>query len=154
MPSSNWHPDNAQKTSEEEVQSQPNKYSYADPVANPNLKTPVTTSRSSSPDTRNSSNIQVNQSFRANVNTNAQTKLNVNKANTAQPQTPPTPSAPITTTTATNKNAKDIDNPSKQVSAKTDTQDYKLDELLSALNKLSHFTTQYLGKVVVTNYWK
>jgi hypothetical protein len=42
----------------------------------------------------------------------------------------------------------------KSVSAKTDAQDYKLDELLIALNKLSQFTTQYLGKVVVTNYWK
>ncbi len=42
----------------------------------------------------------------------------------------------------------------KSVSAKTDSQEGKLDELLAALNKLSSFTTQYLGKVVVTNYWK
>ncbi len=45
-------------------------------------------------------------------------------------------------------------NPSKQVSSKTVANEYKLDELLTALNKLSIFTTQYLGKVVVTNYWK
>jgi hypothetical protein len=45
-------------------------------------------------------------------------------------------------------------NPNKQVSSKTATNGYKLDELLTALNKLSIFTTQYLGKVVVTNYWK
>lgn len=42
----------------------------------------------------------------------------------------------------------------KSVSVKTDIQEYKLDELLAALNKLSSFTSQYLGKVVVTNYWK
>lgn len=42
----------------------------------------------------------------------------------------------------------------KPVSTKTTTHEYKLDELLAALNKLSNFTTQYLGKVVVTNYWK
>jgi hypothetical protein len=45
-------------------------------------------------------------------------------------------------------------NPNKQVSSKTVANEYKLDELLTALNKLSIFTTQYLGKVVVTNYWK
>jgi len=44
--------------------------------------------------------------------------------------------------------------PNKQVSSKTVASEYKLDELLTALNKLSIFTTQYLGKVVVTNYWK
>lgn len=32
--------------------------------------------------------------------------------------------------------------------------EYKLSEFLVALNKLSRFTTQYLGKVVVGNYWK
>jgi len=32
--------------------------------------------------------------------------------------------------------------------------EYKLSEFLIALNKLSRFTTQYLGKVVVGNYWK
>lgn len=32
--------------------------------------------------------------------------------------------------------------------------EYKLSEFLTALNKLSRFTTQYLGKVVVGNYWK
>ena len=158
LPSSNWHPNNPQTPAQAAVQSQPNKYSFANPVANPNLETPVTSSRSSTPDSRNSANTQVNQGSLANANasTNIQTQPNVTKTNTAQPQTPPTPStsAPTASTTATNNNPKAIDNSTKQVSAKTDTQEYKLDELLSALNKLSHFTTQYLGKVVVTNYWK
>ncbi len=49
---------------------------------------------------------------------------------------------------------KNTDSPIKLVSTKSTISDYKLDELLIALNKLSNFTTQYLGKVVVTNYWK
>lgn len=79
---------------------------------------------------------------------------------TNKPQTPPTPastsstSAPTPRTVASNKSTEVTDSSSKSVSAKTDLQEYKLDELLVALNKLSNFTTQYLGKVVVTNYWK
>jgi hypothetical protein len=42
----------------------------------------------------------------------------------------------------------------KPVSAKISPQTYKLDELLAAMNQLSTFTTQYLGKVVVKNYWR
>ncbi len=56
--------------------------------------------------------------------------------------------------TASIVNAKTTDSSTKSVLAKTDAKEYKLDELLIALNKLSNFTTQYLGKVVVTNYWK
>jgi hypothetical protein len=41
----------------------------------------------------------------------------------------------------------------KPVSAKSSPQTYKLDELLAAMNQVSTFTTQYLGKVVVKNYW-
>jgi uncharacterized lipoprotein YmbA len=41
----------------------------------------------------------------------------------------------------------------KPVSAKSSPQTYKLDELLAAMNQVSKFTTQYLGKVVVKNYW-
>lgn len=32
--------------------------------------------------------------------------------------------------------------------------EYKLSEILQQLNHLSQFTTQYLGKMVVANYWK
>ncbi|AFY69776.1 hypothetical protein Pse7367_1486 [Thalassoporum mexicanum PCC 7367] len=42
----------------------------------------------------------------------------------------------------------------KPVSAKSSPQTYKLDELLAAMNDVSKFTTQYLGKVVVKNYWR
>lgn len=68
---------------------------------------------------------------------------------TAKPQTPPTATTPTTRAAVTTQSV----SPSS-VSAKNDLQDYKLDELVVAMNKLSSFTTQYLGKVVVTNYWK
>jgi hypothetical protein len=75
-----------------------------------------------------------------------------------KPQTPPI-AASSTTLDPTNRavdtnNPIQITSPTLSVSAKTDQQEYKLDEVLAALNKLSNFTTQYLGKVVVTNYWK
>ncbi|GBO52719.1 hypothetical protein APA_388 [Pseudanabaena sp. lw0831] len=84
-------------------------------------------------------------------NVNVQTQSNTNK-----PQTPPTSAATSSANKpiATNNPTQITDSPTKLVSAKTAPQEYKLDELLAALNKLSHFTTQYLGKVVVTNYWK
>jgi hypothetical protein len=84
-------------------------------------------------------------------NTNTQIQSNKNK-----PQTPPTDAATASSNTpiATNNPTQITDSSTKLVSAKTAPQEYKLDELLVALNKLSHFTTQYLGKVVVTNYWK
>ncbi|PZU99888.1 MAG: hypothetical protein DCE90_00945 [Pseudanabaena sp.] len=80
---------------------------------------------------------------------------------TTQPNIKPSSPPPSTTqlqaiaksgATATNQAIASA--PTKSVSTKTDTQEYKLDELLGGLNKLSQFTTQYLGKVVVTNYWK
>jgi hypothetical protein len=42
----------------------------------------------------------------------------------------------------------------KSVSTKTSAQEYKLDELIAVMNKLSRFTTDYLGKMVVANYWR
>ncbi|PZU94469.1 MAG: hypothetical protein DCE90_14585 [Pseudanabaena sp.] len=36
----------------------------------------------------------------------------------------------------------------------TNTQEYKLNELLDVFNKLSNVTIQYLGKVLVANYWR
>ncbi|WP_055075040.1 hypothetical protein [Pseudanabaena sp. 'Roaring Creek'] len=95
----------------------------------------------------------------SNTNTRAQTS-NINlQAQPNKPQTPPVsptnfsaPTAPRAT--ATDNPIQITNSPNKLVSAKTAPQEYKLDELLVALNKLSHFTTQYLGKVVVKNYWK
>ena len=76
-----------------------------------------------------------------------------------KPQTPPITVKSSSTLDPTNRavatnNPTQITSPTLSVSAKTDQQEYKLDEVLAALNKLSNFTTQYLGKVVVTNYWK
>ncbi len=87
----------------------------------------------------------------SNTNTQIQIQSNKNK-----PQTPPTDAATASSNTpiATNNPTQITDSSSKLVSAKSAPQEYKLDELLVALNKLSLFTTQYLGKVVVTNYWK
>ncbi|MCY7334385.1 MAG: hypothetical protein LH649_17400 [Pseudanabaena sp. CAN_BIN31] len=80
-------------------------------------------------------------------------------ATNSKPQTPPIAVKSSTTLDPTNRavatnNPTQITSPTLSVSAKTDQQEYKLDEVLAALNKLSNFTTQYLGKVVVTNYWK
>ncbi|MDX2257100.1 MAG: hypothetical protein NW214_16435 [Pseudanabaenaceae cyanobacterium bins.39] len=66
----------------------------------------------------------------------------VNQSQTHKISTPPTQP------TATSTNAH------KSVSTKTATPNYKLDELVKSINQISTFTTQYLGKVVVTNYWK
>ena len=84
------------------------------------------------------------------------------KSTTAQPDIKPLSPPPSTTPSqvtrsrveATASNRAVTSTTTSSVSAKTDTQEYKLNELLGALNKLSEFTTQYLGKVVVTNYWK
>jgi hypothetical protein len=103
--------------------------------------------------TASNANIRASTTARTvNVNTQA---ITTNKS-----QTPPTSastsatSAPTARAVASNKPTDVTDSSSKLVSAKTDLEEYKLDELLDALNKLSNFTTQYLGKVVVTNYWK
>ncbi|OIP70697.1 MAG: hypothetical protein AUK48_13300 [Oscillatoriales cyanobacterium CG2_30_44_21] len=71
-----------------------------------------------------------------------------------KPTSPPlTPTAARAEATASNRAV--TSTPTKlAVSTKSNPQAYRLDELLVALNKLSEFTTQYLGKVVVTNYWK
>jgi len=105
----------------------------------------------------NVSNANVRASATA---SNANANVNAQKITTNKPQIPPTPvstsstAAPMTRAVASNKSTEITDSSSKSVSAKTDVGQDKLDELLVALNKLSNFTTQYLGKVVVTNYWK
>jgi len=113
-------------------------------------KVPAQTAVADSPATHNFTNLK--QSAPP-VSANGQTQqTNITKPSTTKPQTPPASSTAVPVNSAATNKA--TDSHTKQVSAKTGTQEYKLDELLSALNKLSHFTTQYLGKVVVTNYWK
>jgi len=162
LPSSDWNANNAKTTAP--VTEQAQSRSFTSPVANPQPEKFANFSSNSAPDPRNASRQQntiSNSTLSTNAqSTNAQAQANVNQANVTKPsatkpQTPPTPSVSLPNNApATNNHTKATDNHTKQVSAKTDTQEYKLDELLSALNKLSHFTTQYLGKVVVTNYWK
>lgn len=156
LPSSNWNANNAQAPAQAISQNQPTTHSFANPVAPPNPETLVSSSRSATRDTQQPVNSPINTSSHTTLSTNTPAQPNITKPSATKSQTPPTSSTSVTNTspTATNSPLKATDNPNKQVSAKTDTQEYKLDELLSALNKLSHFTTQYLGKVVVTNYWK
>lgn len=98
----------------------------------------------------------------SNTNTRTQTSnINLQTQPHNKPQTPPVSPTNFSAPTVPSVRAIATDNPiqitnssNKLVSAKTAPQEYKLDELLVALNKLSHFTTQYLGKVVVKNYWK
>jgi len=153
LPSSDWNANNAKAA--DPVTDQSKNRSFTNPVANPQPEKFANLSSNSAPDPRNSSRQQTNTISNSTSSTNAQAQANVIKPSITKPQTPPTPSVSLpNNATATNNHTKANDNHTKQVSAKTDTQEYKLDELLSALNKLSHFTTQYLGKVVVTNYWK
>lgn len=105
-----------------------------EPTVNPNLNANASPNNHPSP---SKPAIPVNPAI-ATSNRASQTASQAAASRTAASQT-----ASQTAPTATKSNA---------VSAPP--QDYKLDELLDALNKLSHFTTQYLGKVVVTNYWK
>ncbi len=153
LPNSDWNANNAKATAP--VTDQSKNRSFTNPVANPQPEKFVNPSSNAAPDPRNSSRQPTNTISNPTSSTNAQAQANVTNPSTTKPQTPPTPSVSLpNNATATNNHTKATDNHTKQVSAKTDTQEYKLDELLSALNKLSHFTTQYLGKVVVTNYWK
>lgn len=56
--------------------------------------------------------------------------------------------ASVTPISPTSTGASKVSQPSKTVDAPT------LNEVLSAMNHLSQFTTQYLGNTVVANYWK
>ncbi|MBD2177745.1 hypothetical protein H6F42_12560 [Pseudanabaena sp. FACHB-1998] len=158
LPSLNWNANNAKATDQAKIPEQPTVHNFATPVSNSNLKTDTPSSRSQKPDElRNLNNQQSNASSSKSPSFSVQTQPNVNNPSTIKPQTPPAPSPlpSIPKSTTTNSNQQQVNtSPTKQVSTKTDTQEYKLDELLDALNKLSLFTTQYLGKVVVTNYWK
>jgi hypothetical protein len=149
LPSSNWK---ATET-EANVQELSTIQSITKPEALPNPEAIANTTSLSFVNARVKIDKQANAAPSKRASTtasNTNTQSNKNK-----PQTPPTDTAKSSSNIpiATN-NPTITDSPTKLVSAKTAQQEYKLDELLAALNKLSHFTTQYLGKVVVTNYWK
>ncbi len=102
-------------------------------------------------------NTQSRQSPRVEPTVNPNLKANTSPNNNLSPSLPTPPVNPaIATANQTTSRATSPTPPTttKPSAPPTPAQDYKLDELLDALNKLSHFTTQYLGKVVVTNYWK
>lgn len=136
LPSTNWNSNNAQASVQANTQAQPTTHSFTNPIDNPQKTVPSTLPSSIA-----------NQSNQIpTANNSSRTQPNITKS-----QTPPTTSS---TTPAATTSSRETDRINKSVSAKIDIQEYKLDELLVALNKLSNFTTQYLGKVVVTNYWK
>ena len=165
LPSSNWNASMPNANAQARVQNEAAKQILINPIADP---TPdalsATTSagakeRSRTERQSNSSNIRAsttasNANIRASTtahNANVQTQSNINKPPTSAISSTPAPTAKAV---ANNNSTQITESPTKLVSAKNDPQEYKLDELVIALNKLSHFTTQYLGKVVVTNYWK
>ena len=164
LPSTNWQsnsqPNNPQSvgkvTAQTTVQEQQTTHSFTNPVSNSTIPAPSPNS-----DTPQQKVTQTNKNNETTISTANIANQNVEiQPSITKPQTPPKVTTTSTTTAKAEVIAKAIDtnisakstSPSKSVSAKT--QEYKLDELLAALNKLSSFTTQYLGKVVVTNYWK
>jgi hypothetical protein len=150
-PSSNWDATTSKATAQEP----PKIHRPASPSALVNSEAIAETTSLSSVNARVQIDKQPNAipSTRATTtasNTNVQTQSNLNKTQI----TPPSAAISSVNRPIATSNSTQITSPTKLVSAKTAPQEYKLDELLVALNKLSHFTTQYLGKVVVTNYWK
>jgi hypothetical protein len=162
LPNSNWNANTPKANAQATVQNEAAKQRLINPIPDSKPETPSGSSstsaneRSRTERQSNLANIRASTTTASNANirasatasnANGQTQPNINK--------PPasTTTAPTAMAVATNKSIQ-ITSPTKLVSAKNDSQEYKLDELLVALNKLSHFTTQYLGKVVVTNYWK
>jgi hypothetical protein len=176
LPSTNWQsnsqPNNQQSsgtaTFQTTVQDQKTKQSFTNPASNSTITVPSSKTDNSQQTTTQTNKKQENTIPTANVaNQNTQTQASIAKPNTAstvttgvttRTTTTTTPRAEIITKVADSNNSATSTNPTnspaKSVSGKTALEEYKLDELLAALNKLSSFTTQYLGKVVVTNYWK
>ena len=144
LPSTNWNASSPSAT----VQAQPTTGSFSDP----NIEANVSPFPSSTIEAGNLTNNLTNKTSSTTTSKNVQSQPNVTRV-----QTPPesSASAPISKTIA-NSNPTKVNNDSypKSVSVQTGSQEYKLNELLAALNKLSNFTTQYLGKVVVANYLK
>lgn len=170
LPSSNWNDSVPNVTTQATGQEPSTTQGFTNPVDHPNSEEIASTTSSSSVNSRHQTDKQPNATPSTRASTTA-SNINLRasstasnavrtQSNTNKPQTPPASaatssrSAPTNRSVANNNPKKVTDSPTKPVSAKNDPQEYKLDELLSALNKLSHFTTQYLGKVVVTNYWK
>jgi len=170
LPSLDWKASAPNATTQATGQKSTTKQSSSNPVAHPNSEEIASTTSPSSANSRNQADKPPNAISSTKASTTA-SNINIRasstasnavrtQSNTNKSQTPPTSAATSSISTPTNREVannnptKVTDSPTKPVSAKTDPQEYKLDELLSALNKLSHFTTQYLGKVVVTNYWK
>jgi hypothetical protein len=151
LPSPNWNESPPKPNAQATVQNEAAKQSLINPIADSKPE-PLSAAPSASANERSRIERQSNlANIRASTtesNANVQTQSNLNKTPT------PATSAPTARVVTTNNSKQITDSPTKLVSAKNDQQEYKLDELLDALNKLSHFTTQYLGKVVVTNYWK
>ena len=149
LPSTNWNANSPSASSPiATVQAQPTTGSFSDP----NIEANVSPFPSSTIEAGNLTNNLTNKTPSTTTSKNVQSQSNVTRV-----QTPPesSASAPISKTIA-NSNPTKIDNDSypKSVLVQTGSQEYKLNELLAALNKLSNFTTQYLGKVVVANYLK
>ncbi|NUN64104.1 hypothetical protein HCU40_04900 [Pseudanabaena biceps] len=150
LPSNSWN-----ATSPTEIpQPQSTTQNLTNSVATPATKVPSQNAAAIASTTR--SNTQTAPSQRQSTVTPSTPTPSRTQPNISKPQVPPASAkpSPIAETTTANNNLAAATSSNKSVSAKTDTQEYKLDELLEALNKLSEFTTQYLGKVVVTNYWK
>jgi hypothetical protein len=143
----------------------------SNPASNSTITAPSSKTDNSQQTSIQTNKKQENTIPTANVaNQNTKTQASIAKPNIASTTTGVTTRTTTTTTpraeiitkvadsnnsaTSTNPTNSHANSPTNSVSGKTDPQEYKLDELLAALNKLSSFTTQYLGKVVVTNYWK
>jgi hypothetical protein len=139
----------------------------SNPASNSTITAPSSKTDNSQQTSTQTNKKQENTIPTANVaNQNTQTQASIAKPNiastttgvTTRTATTTTPRAETITKVADSNNSATSTNPTnspaKSVSGKTALEEYKLDELLAALNKLSSFTTQYLGKVVVTNYWK
>ena len=180
LPSTNWQsnsqPNNQQSsgtaTFQTTVQDQKTKQSFTNPASNSTITAPSSKADNSQQTSTQTNKKQENTIPTANIaNQNTQTQASIAKPNTASTVTTGVTTRTTTTTTpraetitkvadsnnsatSTNPTNSHANSPTNSVSGKTDAQEYKLDELLAALNKLSSFTTQYLGKVVVTNYWK
>jgi hypothetical protein len=152
LPSPNWNESPPKPNPQATVQNEAAKQSLINPIADskpePLSAPPSATSANERSRIERQSNLANIRVSTTGSNANVQTQSSRNK--------PPTPATSASTARAitTNNSTQITDSPTKLVSVKNDQQEYKLDELLVALNKLSHFTTQYLGKVVVTNYWK
>jgi hypothetical protein len=70
------------------------------------------------------------------------------------PQTPKIDPKPLTPTSPATSSEAATEIHTKPVSTKNSPQEYKLDELVDEMNKLSRFAANYLGKMVVANYWR